>query len=140
MTRMGFGKAGERQSIIMAVSLNTSAVSRYILHSGSSAVPSRWANSIVAILPIDSWRTVRSKAAVGEALASPTPTPVRLLAYGARGVESMFRMETTSSPAEAVLEVFFQRKSGVCSMRMHAQSISAETLHADLWFGVTVTS
>ena len=33
-----FGKAGERQSNTMAVSLNTSAASLYILHSGSKAV------------------------------------------------------------------------------------------------------
>ena len=36
-TRIAFGSAGERQSSIMAASLNTSAARRYILHSGSSA-------------------------------------------------------------------------------------------------------
>jgi hypothetical protein len=59
----------------MAVSLKISATSRYILHSGSSDVPSLWANRIVAIRPIDSWITLRSSAAVGDADASPTPTP-----------------------------------------------------------------
>lgn len=34
------GNAGDRQSRTMAVSLKTSAARRYILHSGSSAVPS----------------------------------------------------------------------------------------------------
>ena len=74
-TRMGFGNAGERQSSMMDVSLKTSAAKRYILHSGSRAVPRRCAKSIVAIRPMDSWSTVRSSAAVGEALLSPTPTP-----------------------------------------------------------------
>jgi hypothetical protein len=75
-TRSGLGNAGDRQSSTMAVSLKTSAASRYILHSGSSAVPRRCAKRIVAMRPIDSWSTDRSNAAVGEALESPTPTPV----------------------------------------------------------------
>jgi len=58
------------------MSLNTSARRRYILHSGSSAVPSLWANKIVAIRPVESWRMESRIAAVGEALALPTPTPV----------------------------------------------------------------
>jgi hypothetical protein len=75
-TRMGLGKAGLRQSRIIATSLKTSASSRYILHSGSSAVPSRWAKSIVAIRPSESCRTERRRAEVGDAVLSPTPTPV----------------------------------------------------------------
>lgn len=63
--------------MIMAVSLKMSAASRYILHSGSSAVPSLWAKSIVAMRPMDSCSTDKSSAAVGEAFASPTPTPGR---------------------------------------------------------------
>jgi len=59
----------------MAASLNMSAASRYILHSGSSDVPSLWAKRIVAIRPILSWRTVSRSAAVGEACESPTPIP-----------------------------------------------------------------
>lgn len=39
-TLRGLGKAGERQSRIMAASLKTSAANRYILHSGSRVVPS----------------------------------------------------------------------------------------------------
>jgi len=74
-TLIGLGKAGERQSRIIAVSLKMSAAKRYILHSGSREVPSLWANNIVAMRPADSWRTERSRAAVGEADASPTPTP-----------------------------------------------------------------
>lgn len=72
-----FGRAGDRQSRIIAVSLNMSAASLYILHSGSSDVPSLCANAIVAIRPMLSWSTESSSAAVGEAEASPTPTPVR---------------------------------------------------------------
>jgi hypothetical protein len=75
ITRDDLGNAGDKQSRIMAASLKMSAASRYILHSGSSEVPSLWAKSIVAIRPILSCRTERSSAAVGEALASPTPTP-----------------------------------------------------------------
>jgi hypothetical protein len=74
-TRNGFGNAGDKQSSTMAVSLKTSAAKRYILHSGSSAVPSLWAKRIVAIRPIDSCSTERSSAEVGEAVESPTPTP-----------------------------------------------------------------
>ena len=47
-----FGSAGDKQSSTIAVSLKMSAAKRYILHSGSSAVPSLWANRIVAILPV----------------------------------------------------------------------------------------
>lgn len=70
------GSAGERQSKSIAASLNMSAARRYILHSGSSDVPSLWANRIVAIRPMLSCRTVRRRAAVGEACESPTPMPV----------------------------------------------------------------
>ena len=69
------GKAGERQSSIIAESLNTSAARRYILHSGSNAVPSLWANRIVAMRPMESCTMESNKAAVGDADASPTPTP-----------------------------------------------------------------
>ena len=61
------------------MSLKTSAASLYILHSGSSEVPSLCAKRIVAILPVLSWSTERRSAAVGEADASPTPTPARLI-------------------------------------------------------------
>jgi len=74
-----FGKAGDRQSNIIAASLNTSAASLYILHSGSRDVPSLWANRIVAIRPILSWRTERRSAAVGEAWESPTPIPYEVV-------------------------------------------------------------
>lgn len=77
ITLGALGNAGDRQSNIMAVSLNTSAASLYILHSGSREVPSLWAKRMVAIRPILSWITVRRRAAVGEAEASPTPTPTR---------------------------------------------------------------
>ena len=60
----------------MATSLKTSAASRYVLHSGSRAVPTRWAKQIVAMRPDISCRMCRSSADVGEALALPTPTPV----------------------------------------------------------------
>lgn len=76
ITRNGLGKAGDRQSSIMALSLNMSAARRYILHSGSRDVPSLWANRIVTIRPMDSCSTLSKRAAVGEAFASPTPTPV----------------------------------------------------------------
>lgn len=69
------GIIGERQSRIIARSLKTSAASRYILHSGSRAVPTRCAKRIVAIRPEESWRICSSRAAVGEASALPTPTP-----------------------------------------------------------------
>ena len=75
MTRGIFGSAGDRQSRIMAQSLKTSAASLYILHSGSREVPSLWAKRMVAIRPILSCRTDSKSAAVGEADASPTPTP-----------------------------------------------------------------
>jgi hypothetical protein len=79
MTLIGFGNAGERQSSIMALSLSISAASLNILHSGSSAVPSLCAKRMVAIRPVDSCRIERSRAAVGEAVASPTPTPGKIL-------------------------------------------------------------
>lgn len=72
-----FGKAGDRQSSTIALSLNISAESLYILHSGSSEVPSLCANRIVATLPILSCNTESKIAAVGDAEASPTPTPGR---------------------------------------------------------------
>jgi hypothetical protein len=75
-TLAALGKTGDRQSRIMAVSLKMSAANRYILHSGSNDVPSLCANSIVAIRPMLSCKTLRSNAAVGLAEASPTPTPV----------------------------------------------------------------
>jgi hypothetical protein len=74
-TRDDFGNAGDTQSRIIAASLKKSAASRYILHSGSNAVPSLWAKSMVATRPMLSCRIESSIAAVGEALASPTPTP-----------------------------------------------------------------
>jgi hypothetical protein len=77
-TLAALGNAGDRQSRIMAESLNMSAARRYILHSGSSAVPSLCAKRIVAILPIDSCSTESSSAAVGDAVASPTPTPTHV--------------------------------------------------------------
>jgi hypothetical protein len=66
----------------MAVSLKMSAERRYILHSGSKAVPSRCAKRMVAMRPVDSWRTVSRSAVVGEAVLSPTPTPVGGLVGG----------------------------------------------------------
>jgi hypothetical protein len=75
MTRSGFGNAGLRQSITIAVSFKTSAARRYILHSGSRAVPSRCANRMVPMRPADSWSTERRSAVVGDAVESPTPTP-----------------------------------------------------------------
>ena len=75
MTRGTFGSAGDKQSRIMAQSLKTSAASLYILHSGSRDVPSLWAKRMVAILPMLSCRTDSRSAAVGDADASPTPTP-----------------------------------------------------------------
>jgi len=74
---MGFGKAGDRQSNIIAASFRKSAKRRYILHSGSSDVPSLCAKTIVATLPMLSWTIESSTAAVAEADASPTPTPVK---------------------------------------------------------------
>ena len=41
VTRMGLGKAGDKHSSTMAVSLKMSANNLYILHSGSSDVPRR---------------------------------------------------------------------------------------------------
>jgi hypothetical protein len=76
ITLTGLGNAGERQSSIIAVSLKISAASRYILHSGSRLVPSLCAKRMVAILPALSCKTESSNAAVGDAEASPTPTPV----------------------------------------------------------------
>jgi hypothetical protein len=58
-----------------AVSLKTSAKSRYRLHSATSEFPSLCAKRIVASRPMLSWMTVNKSAAVGEAVASPTPTP-----------------------------------------------------------------
>jgi hypothetical protein len=78
-TLIGFGKAGDRQSKTIAVSLKMSAANLHILHSGSSDVPSLWANRIVARRPADSCRTERIRAAVGDADASPTPTPNKLV-------------------------------------------------------------
>lgn len=75
-TLTGLGNAGDRQSRTIAVSLRISAASLYILHSGSSDVPSLCAKRMVAILPMDSCSTESSSAAVGDALASPTPTPI----------------------------------------------------------------
>ena len=72
-----FGSAGLRHSNTMAVSLKTSAASLYLLHSGSSDVPNLCAKRIVAILPMLSCSTDKRSAAVSEADASPTPTPVR---------------------------------------------------------------
>lgn len=71
------GAMGEKQSNTMAASLNTSAASRYVLHSGSIAVPARCAKRIVAILPEVSWRMCRRRAEVGEARTLPTPMPWR---------------------------------------------------------------
>lgn len=68
--------SGDKQSNNMATSLNTSAASRYVLHSGSMAVPTLCAKMIVASRPVVSWRLRRRRADVGEALALPTPTPV----------------------------------------------------------------
>lgn len=76
-----FGKAGDRQSSTIALSLNISAASLYILHSGSSEVPSLCANRIVATLPILSCNTESKIAAVGDAEASPTPTPGRKIMF-----------------------------------------------------------
>lgn len=62
----------------MAESLKMSAARRYILHSGSSDVPRRWAKRMVAMRPILSWRTESMSAAVGEAWLSPTPIPIEV--------------------------------------------------------------
>ena len=75
LTRSGLGKAGERQSRIMAASLKMSATRRQRLHSGSRERPRRAAKRMVAMRPVESWRTERRRAVVGEAVASPTPTP-----------------------------------------------------------------
>jgi hypothetical protein len=75
MIRVGLAKAGDRQSSIMAASLNMSAASLQRLHSGSSADPNLCANKIVMMRPNDSWKTERRRAVVGLALESPTPTP-----------------------------------------------------------------
>jgi len=75
MTLVGLGNAGERQSIIMPASLKISADNLYILHSGSRAVPKRWAKRIVTIRPMLDCKMERSNAAVGVASESPTPTP-----------------------------------------------------------------
>jgi hypothetical protein len=85
-TRSGFGNAGLRQSMTMAVSLKISAARRYILHSGSRAVPSRCAKRMVPRRPVDSWRTESSSAVVGDAVESPTPTPVVCIRSGNKGV------------------------------------------------------
>lgn len=77
-TRGRRGKAGDTQSNSIAASLKKSAASLHALHSGSRLVPSFAAKRIVATRPVDSCRTDRSRAAVGEALASPTPTPAKL--------------------------------------------------------------
>ena len=69
------GIMGDKQSRIIARSLKTSAASRYILHSGSRAVPTRCAKRIVAIRPEVSCRICSNRAEVGEASALPTPTP-----------------------------------------------------------------
>ena len=69
------GTIGEKQSSNIARSLKISAAKRYILHSGSRAVPTRWAKRIVAIRPDVSCKMCRRRAEVGEALALPTPTP-----------------------------------------------------------------
>lgn len=82
------GSAGDKQSSIIAVSLKTSAASLYILHSGSSEVPSLCAKRMVANLPILSCMTERSKAAVGDADASPTPTPVSCTVFRQMYVKS----------------------------------------------------
>lgn len=74
MTRIDFGNSGERQSSVKPISLSTSASKRYILHSGSSADPRRNAKTIVAIRPADSCMILKSNAAVGDAVESPTPT------------------------------------------------------------------
>lgn len=60
----------------MAVSLKMSAASLYILHSGSRDVPNLCAKRMVAIRPIDSCTIDSRRAAVGDADASPTPTPI----------------------------------------------------------------
>ena len=78
-TLSGFANAGDRQSSTIAVSLKISASRRYILHSGSNAVPSRCAKSIVASRPVESCSIVRRRACVGEAVGLPTPTPFRVL-------------------------------------------------------------
>lgn len=52
-TRIGLGKMGDRTSSTMDESLKMSAANRYILHSGSSAVPSRCANMMVEMRPAE---------------------------------------------------------------------------------------
>lgn len=85
LTRSGFGRAGDRQSRIMAASLRISATRRQRLHSGSRERPRRAAKRIVATRPVESWRTERRRAVVGEAVASPTPTPGEGLVRVVRG-------------------------------------------------------
>lgn len=58
----------------MAESLRISARNRYILHSGSSDVPSRAAKRIVAKRPSDDCSTESRIAVVGEEDDEPTPT------------------------------------------------------------------
>jgi hypothetical protein len=94
------GSAGDKQSRIIAESLNMSAANRYILHSGSSDVPSLWAKRIVAIRPILSWRTERRSAAVGEACESPTPMPIyKLVSFGGLLRVTRFRLTFKHCPA-----------------------------------------
>jgi len=76
-TRRVFGNTGLKQSSTIAASLKISAKRRYILHSGSREVPRREAKRIVAMRPMDSWRTERRSAEVGVAVEEPTPSPSR---------------------------------------------------------------
>lgn len=73
VTRILFGKTGERQFNTKPVSFSTSASSRYILHSGSREVPKRWAKRMVARRPAESCRMENNSAVVEEAFESPTP-------------------------------------------------------------------
>lgn len=84
--RSGFGIIGERQSAIIEASLKMSAARRYLLHSGSIELPSLCANSTVAILPAESWKIESNSAPVAVAVASPTPTPGKIVSdMGAKG-------------------------------------------------------
>lgn len=108
-TRSGLGNPGLKQSRIMPESFKISAVRRYILHSGSSAVPKRSAKAIVAMRPTDSWRTERSSAAVGVAFESPTPTPLGESEKGGRELRGMGKIEqveneTNNLPCNTALE------------------------------------
>ena len=87
------GIAGLSRSRIMPKSLRMSATRRYRLHSGASAVPRRCARRIVQRRETESVVVLSSKAVVGDAEESPTPTPVERISlrwsFRSQGKEAM---------------------------------------------------